>query len=429
MPTGPGQSQASQTWTRVFTALVVLIAAGCLAGIVVPAGLGWDFANFYDAGRRVASGQIGDLYNPLSPINGMAPQGRTGFFGAPLSALFYLPLAPFSAETALILFKIQNVCAFAATFALLLAFYRPLVGSDEVAQRRFMALFALLFLIFQPFWTVFRVGGQTTPTVLLLLSAGLVTHTRGRFWGSAICVVLAALVKPALAPAVLVLAAVAGFAFLWRLGVVLAISGALSLVLMGWPVHAAFLELMSKSSQLTYAWYFNSSIYILFNTIQAYAGSGSDWARILAGLTFALKALVVATALVLTYRSRRQDWPEAARRHFDFTLATLFFLLWSPTVWEHYLSLLFPFLIFILATREHFSRQAVAIVGLIFLLSIGQNLILINWVRYSFAIDSLPELVVITFIKSGPLLLTVWFLWRHAGELLRSHAGSFTGTR
>src|SRR5688572_27622302 len=82
---------------------LVLMAIGCAVGIIVPAGIGWDFANFYDAGRRVASGQAADLYNPDNLIAGQPPQGSTGFFGAPLSALFYVPLAWFDAGTALVL--------------------------------------------------------------------------------------------------------------------------------------------------------------------------------------------------------------------------------------------------------------------------------------------------------------------------------------
>ena len=38
---------------RLTAAAVLLIAIGNVVGIVVPAGVGWDFANFYDTGRRV----------------------------------------------------------------------------------------------------------------------------------------------------------------------------------------------------------------------------------------------------------------------------------------------------------------------------------------------------------------------------------------
>ncbi len=410
---------------------MALIGAGCLIGIAIPAGLGWDFANFYDAGRRVAAGQIPDLYSPLSLINGVPPQGRTGFFGAPISALFYLPLAPFSAETALILFKIQNVLAYAATFTILLAFYRPLVPGDNQARLKFTAVFAFLCLIYQPFWTVFRVGGQTTATVLLLISIGLVAHTRGRLWVSAICVVLAALIKPSLAPTLILLGGLTGLSYVMKLAAVLAVAGALSLVVMGWPVHLSFLDLMARSSKLTYAWYFNSSIYVVVENLRLFAGpnaaSGAPRAALLI-LTYALKASVVLTVLWLAWRSRRAAWTDAARRHADFLLAVVFFLLWSPTVWEHYLSLLFPFLIFVVATRAYFSRQALIVVALIFVLSLGQNLIVVNWFRYGFAVESLPALVGVALVKSAPLLLTLLLLWRHADEWLSSHAATRWGS-
>ena len=424
MMSGSDRSEVYQRWTKLFVALV---AAGCLIGIAVPAGLGWDFANFYDAGRRVAAGQIADLYSPLSLINGQPPQGRTGFFGAPLSALFYLPLAPFSAETALVLFKIENVLAYAATFAILLRFYRHLVPGDDQARLKFTALFAFLCLIYQPFWTVFRVGGQTTATVLLLLSVGLVAHTRGRRWTSALCVVMAALIKPSLAPTLILLGALSGFSYALRLAAALAVAGALSQVLMGWPVHLSFLDLMSRSSRLTYAWYFNSSLYVLIENLRLYAGPGAASGAlrlVFLGLTYALKASVVVLVSWLAWRSRREAWTDAARRHADFLLAVVFFLLWSPTIWEHYLSLLFPLLIFIIASQAQFSRQALVLVALIFVLSVGQNLIVVNWFRYGFAFESLPALVGIALFKSAPLLLTMWLLWRHADEWLSSHAGS-----
>jgi hypothetical protein len=61
-------------------------------------------------------------------------------------------------------------------------------------------------------------------------------------------------------------------------------------------------------------------------------------------------------------------------------------------------------------------------IAMIFFFSMGQNLIVVNWVRYGFAIDSLPELLFVALVKSAPLLLTMGVLWRHAGEVLQSHA-------
>jgi hypothetical protein len=419
-----GAQDREQFYRRWSATCLVLMAIGCAVGVIVPAGIGWDFANFYDAGRRVAAGQAADLYAPRSLIAGQPPQGSTGFFGAPLSALFYVPLAGFDAAAALVLFKVQNVAAFAVTFVVLFTFCRPFVSGGSLEQSRFAAQFAFFCLVFQPFWTVFRVGGQTTPTVLMLLAIGLVLHTRGRFWGSAATVVLAALIKPALAPALLLLAAISGIAFAWRLGATLAASGLLSLALVGWPAHAAFLDLMQRSAGRSYAWYFNSSVYILLDSLRQYAGPGAS-AGLQGSLSIAMWALRGAVAvgtLWLVYRSWREPWPASARRHFHFTLTTLFFLLWSPIVWEHYLALLFLPLIYVVAAQTHFNREALGIVAAILFTSIAQNLILINWVREHVAFDSVLALAAAAIVKSAPLLLTIVLVSRH----WRHWFGSYT---
>ena len=392
-------------------------------GIAVPAGLGWDFANFYDAGRRVAAGHAADLYDPKSPIAGQPPQGSTGFFGAPLSAVFYVPLAWFDPPTALVLFKIQNVVAYAVTFFVLFRFSLVFVSGGPLERSRFAARFALFCLLFQPFWTVFRVGGQTTPTALVLLAFGLVLHTRGRFWGSSIVVVLATLIKPALAPALLLLAAVSGVAFAWRLAATLAVTGVLSLALTGWPAHAAFLDLMRRSSGFAYPWNFNSSIHTVLVSLRQYAGPAAP-AEVRQALSIAswmVKGVVIIGTLWLLHRGRRETWPAPARRHFYFVLAIVFFLLWSPTVWEHYLSLLVVPLTYVIAAHAYFSRRALAIVAAILVTSVAQNLILINWVREHVEFDSLPVLVAAAIVKSAPLLLTMVLLTRHRDELFRSY--------
>jgi hypothetical protein len=413
-----------QVYRRWSALCFVLIAIGCAVGIAVPAGVGWDFANFYDAGRRIAAGQAADLYDPLSPIAGQPPQGRTGFFGAPLSAVFYLPLAWFDAWTALVVFKMQNVLAYAVAFLVLFRFSLAFVTGGQLERSKFAARSALFCLLFQPFWTVFRVGGQTTPTVLMCLAIGLVLHTRGLLWGSAIAVVIAALIKPALAPAILVLAAVSGLAFGWRLTATLAVTGLLSLALVGWPAHAAFLDLMGKTTGLTWPWYFNSSIYVLPETLRQYAGPAALlWVHLALSMSiWALKGTVVVGTLGLVLLSRGRPWTAAAHRHFHFLLSVVFFLLWSPTVWEHYLALLFLPLTYVLAAGAHFSRQARGIVAAILITSIAQNLILINWVRDRMVFDSLPELIAAAMVKSVPLLLTMVLLARHRGEWFESYA-------
>jgi len=403
---------------------VAALAIGCVAGIAVPAGLGWDFANFYDAGRRVLTGNIPNLYDPLSLIDGQPPQGRTGFVGTPISALLYVPLALFPAGTALVLFKIENVIAMGATFALLLSFNRRFLPDAAGARDQFAAWFAFLCLIYQPFWTVFRVGGQTTATVLLLLTAGLIAHTRGRMWGSAIAVAAAIVIKPGLVPLALCAGVISGWAYLWRLGALLASAGVLSLVVMGWPAHAGFLAFVDRVGTFNYVWYWNSSLSILAGNLREYAGTAAEDGAlrlIFMALTVLLKAVAAGTVAWLVLAGRQRPWTDAARRHFQFMMAIVFYLLWSKTIWEHYLSFLFPLLIYVVAARASFSREALAIVAAIFVLSLGQNLVLVYWLRDTFAFDTPWALLGIGLFKSGPLLLTLVFLWRHGQELLESH--------
>lgn len=402
---------------------VGLIAAGCVVGIIVPAGLGWDFGNFYDAGHRVAAGQIDDLYDAESLIEGNSPQGTMKFWGTPISAVLYAPLSWLPPEEALVLFKIQNVLALAAGQIIAFLFYRRFVPPS--AQSRFGALFAFLCLIYQPFWTVFRVGGQTTPTVFLLLTSGLILHTLGRSWGSALCVVVATLIKPVLAPALIFLLCISGVAYLRKAAVLLAVVGTVSLMWMGWPVHMSFLTRILGEVQDIRPWAYNSSLYVVIGTLRTAVGAPatSGFSTLLfSGLTYGLKALVLGTTAYLAVKSRRQRWPDPARRHFDFLMALLFFLLWSSTLWEHYLAVLFLPLVYIVASSQHFPRRALALVAAIFALSVGQNLILIEFLRARFTLDSFAELVGIGLFKSGPLLLTLILLWRHHPDLFRSHA-------
>ena len=417
-------AEHSRTYQHLTAIFVGLMLAGCIVGIAVPAGLGWDFANFYDAGRRVAAGQIDDLYTPESLIRGEAPQGTTGFWGAPLSALLYVPMSWFPAETALVLFKIQNVLAFFAAFWVLFLFCEAFVPDEQSARWRFAATFAFLCLIYQPFWTVFRVGGQTTPTVLLLLTLALVFHTNARLWASAVAVVTATLIKPALIPALLFLASVSGFSYLRRMVLVLCAVSLISLALMGWPVHLSFLNLTRGAVRFTYPWYYNSSLYILIDNLRAAIGPTAEagfFKLLLGGLTYGVQAAALAGVSYLTVKSRSERWPAGARRHFDFVMAITFFLLWSVTLWEHYLAVLFLPIVYVVASRQYFSKGALDLVAAIFVLSVGQNLILTDFLRAHFAFDSLAALLGIGLFKSGPLILMAIFLWRHHQELFRSY--------
>src|SRR5688572_7907331 len=106
---------------RFAIAFAAIISVAAAIGILVPAGSGWDFANFYDTGRRIVGWQVADLYDPSSLITGATPQGAMSFWGAPLSALLYAPLGWLAPGAALIAFKVVGT---AALFVALWILYR-----------------------------------------------------------------------------------------------------------------------------------------------------------------------------------------------------------------------------------------------------------------------------------------------------------------
>ncbi|MGH7823261.1 MAG: glycosyltransferase 87 family protein [Candidatus Binatia bacterium] len=420
----PGDEPLSEDPARAYRALtgalLLALGAGCLVGIAVPAGMGWDFANFYDTGRRVAAGQIGDLYDSLSWIAGEPPQGRMRFWGSPISAWLYWPLSFFSAETALVLFKVENTIAYLAGLGLLYLHLRRFAAPSAVAQWRFAATYAFLALIYQPFWTVYRVGGQSSPTVFLLVCMALLAYTAARWAAAATLLVLAVLIKPAFVPLVVLLVLVSGLRFLIFTAGAFAVAGVLSLSALGWEIHRQFLALMVEGLGKTrYGWY-NSSLYSVIQNFELLDASRAS-AGALDPVVTAVKALVLASFGYLVFRARSAALSDAARRHFHFLVSLCFFLLLSGILWEHYLSVLFLMLAYVVACHRYFRREAKWLIGGMFLFALGQNVVVIDLVRSSLTLDSFPAILVLGIFKSGLLILLLVFLWRHRPEWLRSY--------
>lgn len=409
------------TARRVATLAIGLTLLGCVIGILVPAGLGWDFANFYDAGRRIVAGEAGNLYLPESSIGGLPPQGTLGFFGTPLSAVFYAPMGMLSPEAALMLFKLSNVLAILGTCVLLFQALQRLRPAGSGERDRFLALFSVFCLSFQPFWTIFRVGGQATPLALVAMVVGLGLLMRDRLWPSAGCFVLAVLLKPALAPAVGFLGILCGLPFFLAMAGVSIVTAAVSIALLGLPVHIEFVRLLIESGGRSDQWFYNSSLFILPENFSLGMGHPLYGApqpyRIVASLIQLVAVLLVAW---LTVRAKRASLPRAADRHVVVMLALLLFLLMSKTIWEQYLEFLFPALAYLLATRERFRPSARVLLAAICALCVLQNVVFWAFIR-SLEITSLAGLMTIAIVKSGPLLLTVVFLARHWDEWLATY--------
>lgn len=387
---------------------LLLITAGCLIGIAVPAGLGWDFANFYDAGRIIAAGEYDNLLKiNKESIAGAPPLGVPDFWGTPISAWMYVPLSGFAPETALVLFKIQNVLAYAAALLVLFYHLRGLLEADALLRWRFAALFTGMALLYQPFWTVFRVGGQTTATVLLLLCVALVMHSRLRYGWSALLFVLAIMIKPALATALLFLMLVSAGRFTLFALLHLALMGVLSLAVMGWDIQMEFVGKMLGGSGVISSWPNNSSLYALAGELQRLLLEPEALFPRQSPFTLAIKLAVITSVAWFVITTRQWFASREAREYCYFMLSILFFLLISNTVWEHYLSFLFLPLALLLAFRERLDRRLGWMLVVLLASLPLQNVIVVRLLQDTAAFDTLTALLPLLVLKTAPL----WLGW------------------
>jgi len=408
----------------VLRSTLVLIALGVLVALMIPAGLQWDFSNFYDAGHKVRTGQIEDLYNAGVEIDGSPPVGDMSFLGTPLSAAFYVPLSWMPPPIALVVFKLQNVLAYLAGLLLLFRFLGRFDRSDPPG---FAALFTFLVLIYQPFWTAFRVGGQTTPTVFLLLVVALLAHVGNRPFYGAMAFALAVTIKPALAPALMLLLLFSGWRYFvwsaaWGTGLL-----ALSVGSMGWEIHAEFLRWVAVEAGRYTPWIYNSALVGPLDNLRALCEPGGPWGagidRALGNVMLLIRLAVLAWFVWLAFAARRGGLRGPAGRFDLFCLALVADLMSAPIVWEHYHGFLFLPLAYFAATRRQFPGRAVGGLWVIFALSVTQNLVLTQAVSRLVTIDRGPELFLAGLVKALPLLLLLVWVWRYRGDWLATYEG------
>lgn len=395
-----------------------VIALGCLVAIFTPAGLGWDFANFYDAGHKALVGETHNLFDEHAQIDGEAPQSNMPFLSAPVSSYLYVGLALFDPELALVLFKAENALAIALALAIL---YFSLLGHVATEDRhRFTTRFLIAAVLFQPFWTVFRVGGQATPTILLLLAAGLVLHAHARFFWSAACMAMIVLIKPVFIPGAVFLALVSGKRFFLAASLIGGMVGAFSIGLMGVDIHLALIERMATEAGRLWPSHYNSALtsgleYLLPPICEA-GPDGDATCRhhpAIAALSSAIRAGAALSLIFVFVAAARSGIAVQARRHFAWMIAAILPMMATPVVWAHYLSVLFLPVAFALAMQRHFPRPAMALIAAIVLLSVGQNLIIILEIVRLTGMDQPIEQIGMGVFKSLPLWLTLAFLLLH----------------
>lgn len=402
---------------------LLLIGLGNLAGIVTEAGLEWDFANFYDAGHKFRVGQAEDIYRGGVDIDGQPPAGDMAFLGTPLSSAFYAPLSLMPPRLALLVFKIENALAYLAGLLLLYHSYRRF---DRGETLRFAALFAFAALLYQPFWTIYRVGGQTTPTCFLLLVLALAAFLDGRRGPCAMLLALAVTIKPVLAPPLLLLALLSGWPFfLWTV-VWGGILFGLSLLLLGWELHAELLRQIGIESTKYTPWYHNSALVMPLENLRALTGPEGPWSAATDGWirrgTLVLRVAAAAPFAWLAWSTRRAALPLPARRHLRFCLALIAGLMFAPVVWEHYLVFLFIPLAYLVALRRFLPVRARRLLVAVFALASLQNVILVHFAAHRLAVDEWPTLVLAGLLKSAPLILMLVLFWRYREPWMRTYS-------
>jgi hypothetical protein len=403
-------------------ALGAALLALALWASMQPWGLRWDFAQVYDTGHRVSVGEFDNLYRSTSAIAGRPPLGVMRFWGAPAAGLLYAPLTWLDPESALRVFKLQNVAVYLIALVLLVRVYLGPIRRAPGPQERDLFAFLCLLVFFQPFWTVFLVGGQTTPTVFLGLVVFTIAFLRNRVAIAALSLTVIFLVKPAFV-LMLVMFAIAlqwrllAYTLLW-----LGAAGLASLAVFGWGPNLTFLANATQGLDATRLWTYNSSIPALVHNFRL-LGTG-DAARPAPGWIAPVAAVVrvatVAVFAVLWIHARRAGMTAAGTRNYVALMSLAFFLLVSETVWEHYVMVLFIPATYVLARRALFPAGAVRVMLGAVVLSAAQNLYLALTIERLLRIDSIPEIIAVGLYKSGPLLLLGWFLIRYHGEFVKS---------
>lgn len=387
-------------------AAVVLIV---LEGIAVPRGLLLDFANFYDAGTKALTGETAALYDPNALIAGAEPFGHMRFFGTPISSYLYAPLAFLEPRPAAILFKVLAAACTLAAIGLVYLHYLPFVGADRRARAQYFALFALATMLFQPFWTVFQVGGQSTPLIFLVLVIAMIAYERGGYVAAALLMAAAVCVKPALAIGAVVLFVFAPNRFRIAALCAGAVAGLASVGLLGWPLHQEFLHLLAReggaSPEIGNSHMFAWLEWLLLGP--DYYAAGNLTPAWVSGLALGLRLLVMAALFLSAYRLGRARGFDRGARNYIFISAVMIGLVYSPIVWDHYLAFLFVPLVHVIVFRRDFPRLALVMAGLSLVVAPLQNLRVLGRILASPMGQSPDFLVTLSFLHSLTMMLIV----------------------
>ena len=394
---------ARSGWVAIL--LLLIVTAFAIANI---RGIKLDFANYFDIGQKAAAGEFDHLFDPFALIDGKKPFGTMSFLGPPLTAYLYIPLTWMEPRTGIFVFKLVGALVQFAAMILIWRECRSLAGSTQAQRATFFALFAWMALVFQPMQAIFNVGGQTTPFAFLAATLGWLAFRRDRMALAALAVSAAVILKPGFGIAAVIL-------FFWstdRFRIAAALAGAvfvgLSAYVLGLDLNLDFFAQTRAEAGFVKAPWLNSNP---FGWVEAlfvppsdfrFDALRDDWLNaLLLSLRLGGVVLVVGTTALIA----PQFADPVERRSIIFCGALLAALVFSPTVWSHYLLLIVPQLATLLAVAHRLPPLArLAVLGVI-LSSIFQNFRVVTKLQGWIGFDTTPEILAIGLAKALPLLL------------------------
>lgn len=396
-------------------AAILAIGGLVILGLITPWGLGLDFANFYDIGRKARLGEYDTLYDHMALIGGEKPLGNMKYLSPPITSWFFTPLSFMTPHVATFVLKALGAAAVIAGIVLFRRQISPLITE----RAAFFTLAAVAAALWQPLWTFMRVGGQTTPFCLLLLVLGHGAYLRGRMVSLALILSLIVLIKPVFAPLAILLFVLAGNSF--RLTALLAagLSIVASLAIFGWGPHQAFLDALGgQGDRLLEPWMNSSPVsWVVPILVDAHSfGTIAAMPTTAAILIMALRLALALAILAVMAGHLRAGLPERAGRHVIYMTGLILVIVLSPVIWAHYLMILFPLILVLIAAREDLAPPVRQALWAALALGLAQSFIIMRQIQIKLGFDTSFEMILFGLIKSLPAILIcgLWIFGRQS---------------
>lgn len=396
-------------------AAILAIGGLVIVGLITPWGLGLDFSNFYDIGRKARLGEYDTLYDHMALIGGEKPLGNMKYLSPPITSWFFTPLSFMTPHVATFVLKALGA---AAVIAGILLFRRQI--SPLITERAaFFTLAAVAAALWQPLWTFMRVGGQTTPFCLLLLVLGHGAYLRGRMVSLALILSLVVLIKPVFAPLAILLFVLAGNSFRMTALLTAGLSIVASLAIFGWGPHQAFLDALGgQGDRLLEPWMNSSPVsWVVPILVDAQSfGTIAAMPKSAAVLIMAIRLVLALAILAVMVGHLRAGLPERAGRHVIYMTGLLLVIVLSPVIWAHYLMILFPLIMVLIAVCEDLAPLVRQALWVALALGLAQSFIIMRQIQIRLGFDTSFEMILFGLIKSLPAILIcgLWIFGRRS---------------